>query len=329
VQLIATAHGNTLDNLLQNPTLSDLIGGIQAVTLSDEEAKRRRTKKTVLERKAPPTFNLLVEIHEKDRLGVHHDVAAVVDAFLRGRPLPAEERVRTREGKVEIQEVELLPGVFPQPERMRISPETKVPAKARPKPLRIFTYGVSRNRLERAIQKFGVPGRMVSEIDKADIILTLKSQRKRQPRQLRKMEEQGVPLHVIRSNTVTQMENFVRTIFDLKESPNEEAALGEAEGAAQKVLLGGEPICGACSTRLRSVTAFPPTAGAGSPIAGWSSILYEKGEYILSPRRSLRTQRKMKWKESKRQTCFERRLLIDSTLRSRRALRLNFCSDIF
>ncbi|HEX2163211.1 MAG TPA: AAA family ATPase, partial [Thermoanaerobaculia bacterium] len=84
VQLIATAHGNTLENLLQNPTLSDLVGGIQAVTLSDEEARRRRTQKTVLERKAPPTFDVLIEIETKDALAVHHDVAEVVDRFLRG-----------------------------------------------------------------------------------------------------------------------------------------------------------------------------------------------------------------------------------------------------
>src|SRR3990170_1326067 len=75
VQLIGTAHGNTLDNLLQNPTLADLIGGIQAVTLSDEEARRRGTQKTVLERKAPPTFDVIIEIQNKDRLAVHHDVA--------------------------------------------------------------------------------------------------------------------------------------------------------------------------------------------------------------------------------------------------------------
>jgi len=84
VQLIATAHGNTLDNLLQNPTLADLTGGIQAVTLSDEEARRRGTQKTVLERKAPPTFDVIIEIQNKDRLAVHHDVASVVDRFLRG-----------------------------------------------------------------------------------------------------------------------------------------------------------------------------------------------------------------------------------------------------
>jgi stage III sporulation protein SpoIIIAA len=241
VQLIATAHGNTLDNLLQNPTLSDLIGGIQAVTLSDEEAKRRRTKKTVLERKAPPTFNILVEIQEKDRLAVHHDVAGVVDAFLRGRPLRAEERVRTREGKVEIQETEPLPVLSLERGTARISADTQVLSNPRPKPLRIFTYGVSRNRLERAMQKFSVPGRMASEMDKADIILTLKSQRKRQSRQLRKMEEQGVPIHVIRSNTVTQMENFVRTVFGLTAAQTEEVALQEAEGAVREVLIRGEP----------------------------------------------------------------------------------------
>src|ERR671923_100890 len=79
VQLIATAHGNTLDNLLRNPTLADLVGGIQAVTLSDEEARRRGTQKTVLERKAPPTFDVLIEIQDRDRVAVHHNVARVVD----------------------------------------------------------------------------------------------------------------------------------------------------------------------------------------------------------------------------------------------------------
>src|SRR5256712_10841581 len=86
VQLVGTAHGNTLDNLMQNPTLSDLIGGIQTVTLSDEEARRRGTQKSVLERKAPPTFDVVIEIQDKDRLAVHHDVATVVDRYLRGAP---------------------------------------------------------------------------------------------------------------------------------------------------------------------------------------------------------------------------------------------------
>ena len=106
VQLIATAHGNTLENLLQNPTLSDLVGGIQAVTLSDEEARRRGTQKTVLERKAPPTFGVLIEIQDKDRLAVHHDVAEVVDRFLRDVPPRPELRIRTEGGGVQIQRAE-------------------------------------------------------------------------------------------------------------------------------------------------------------------------------------------------------------------------------
>src|SRR5436190_2170231 len=100
VQLIGTAHGQTLDNLLLNPTLSDLIGGIESVTLSDEEARRRGTQKSVLERRSPPTFDVLVELQTRHRLVVHEDVAAAVDGHLRGRPLPVEVRYRTESGEI-------------------------------------------------------------------------------------------------------------------------------------------------------------------------------------------------------------------------------------
>src|SRR6184192_275195 len=101
VQLIATAHGKTLDNLLMNPTLSDLVGGIQPVTLGDEEARRRGTQKTVLERKAPPTFDVLVEMQERQRVAVHRDVSETVDAVLRGQPVAVEIRSRRDDGTVE------------------------------------------------------------------------------------------------------------------------------------------------------------------------------------------------------------------------------------
>src|ERR671912_1068773 len=94
VQLIGTAHGQTLDNLLLNPTLSDLVGGIQAVTLSDDEARRRGTQKSILERKAPPTFNVMVEIIDRDEVAVHPDVAATGDAMLRNAPIRSEHRRR-------------------------------------------------------------------------------------------------------------------------------------------------------------------------------------------------------------------------------------------
>src|SRR5438445_641003 len=92
VQLVGTAHGNTLENLMANPTLSDLIGGIQSVTLGDEEARRRGTQKSILERKAPPTFDVVVEIKSWERVAVHGDVAETVDSMLRGYQMPAEVR---------------------------------------------------------------------------------------------------------------------------------------------------------------------------------------------------------------------------------------------
>ncbi len=103
VQLIGTAHGRTLENLLLNPTLSDLVGGIEAVTLSDEEARRRGTQKTVLERRAPPTFDVLIEMQDRTRLAIQADVAAAVDALVRGNPLPPEIRSRGTSGEIQIE----------------------------------------------------------------------------------------------------------------------------------------------------------------------------------------------------------------------------------
>jgi stage III sporulation protein SpoIIIAA len=119
VQLIGTAHGNTLDNLFTNPTLSDLIGGIQAVTLGDDEARRRGTQKTVLERKAPPTFDILVELQNWDRVVVYQDVATAVDGILRGEPPTVEHRSRDADGQIVIESIvrELSGGggLLPQP----------------------------------------------------------------------------------------------------------------------------------------------------------------------------------------------------------------------
>ncbi|MFN8418085.1 MAG: AAA family ATPase [Anaerolineae bacterium] len=105
VQLIGTAHGQTLDNLMLNPTLSDLVGGIESVTLSDEEARRRGTQKVVLERRSPPTFDVLVELQDRHRLVLHEDIAEAVDARLRGRPLPVEVRYRTADGQVVVEKM--------------------------------------------------------------------------------------------------------------------------------------------------------------------------------------------------------------------------------
>jgi hypothetical protein len=242
VQLIATAHGNTLDNLLRNPTLSDLVGGIQAVTLSDEEARRRRTQKTVLERKAPPTFDVLIEIQERDRLAVHHDVAQVVDGFLRGKPLHPELRVRSADGGFEVRQAEVPaePVILQDEEE---SQREMPPWRSRRQRLRIFPYAVNRNRLEQAIQRCRVPAAVVDEIDDADVVLTLKSQEKHQSRRLRDAQARGVPLHSVRHNTVTQMEQTLRLIFERGERRSSDAsAMREAEAAIHEVLQQAQPI---------------------------------------------------------------------------------------
>jgi stage III sporulation protein SpoIIIAA len=102
VQLVGTAHGNQIENLIKNPTLSDLVGGIQAVTLGDDEARRRGSQKTVLERKAPPTFDIAVEMLERQRWVVHDCVADTVDTLLRGRQPNPQTRTVDDHGKVGI-----------------------------------------------------------------------------------------------------------------------------------------------------------------------------------------------------------------------------------
>ena len=272
VQLIATAHGNSLENLLQNPTLSDLVGGIQAVTLSDEEARRRGTQKTVLERKAPPTFDVLIEIQDKDRLAVHHDVAEVVDRFLREIPPRPELRTRTAGGGVEIQKADRTDSDRPQAPRTDRSRRTRPQPPSRPaspwvepaspKPeeddegmtafpqrlsrgrtVRIFPYAVSKAKLDKALRKFRVAAYLVDDLDDADMVVTIKAQERRQPRRLRDAQARGIPFYVVRSNTITQMENFLRAAFGADDHPSlDEAAIREVEEAVDEVQELGHPV---------------------------------------------------------------------------------------
>jgi stage III sporulation protein SpoIIIAA len=244
VQLVATAHGNSLDNLLLNPTLADLVGGIHAVTLSDEEARRRGTQKTVLERKAPPTFDVLIEIQEKDRLAVHHRVADVVDRFLRGTKPRPEVRVRTPEG-MEIEEPGSVAAPPPSPPRTGDLGSTngEPPPRTVQRQTRVYPFAVSRGKLERAIRDLGVPARLVNHLNEADLVLTVKAQERRQPQRIRDAQDRGVRLEVVRSNTVKQMESFLRKEFGLADFPEgSEVALQEVEDAVDSVLEVGRPV---------------------------------------------------------------------------------------
>jgi stage III sporulation protein SpoIIIAA len=235
VQLIATAHGNTLDNLLMNPTLSDLIGGVQAVTLSDEEARKRGTQKTVLERRAPPTFDVLIEIQDKNRYAVHHEVASVVDRMLRDLLPKPEIRVRTETGEVEITE--------PSPDHEIETKARKKPEKQKKKVLHIYPFAVSRNRIERAVTDLRVPAYIVDTLKDADLLLTIKSQEKRQPKTLREAMIKNLEIAVIKSNTTAQIKNFLKERFENGGyMDEEEAALREVEDAIQNVLDQLQPV---------------------------------------------------------------------------------------
>src|SRR5947199_155553 len=239
VQLIATAHGNTLDNLLRNPTLSDLLGGIHAVTLSDEEARRRGTQKTVLERKAPPTFDTLVEIRNRDEFSVYHDTASVVDAFLRGRSTRPEVRLRKADGYEVVEKA--APAIHEVPKRRERERPAQEPTGR--KTIRIYPYGVSKDRLLRAINDLQVSATIAKTPKDADIALTLKAHEKRQPRTVKDLEDLGLEVAIIRSNTVSQMKAFLMQSFGLEnQQDEEEQALSEVNEAVDRVMSYGKPI---------------------------------------------------------------------------------------
>jgi hypothetical protein len=246
VQLIGTAHGRTIDNLLLNPTLSDLIGGIEAVTLSDEEARRRGTQKTVLERRSPPTFDVLVEIQQRDRFAVHMDIAASVDSLLRGYPLPPEIRSRDAEGKIHIEKAKPNPKSKPNSEfriengnttgprrnSIRPNPSDTVSLSAAPvsvsspavesqrtplQAVRVYPFGVARDRLIQLAKRMGVPALFVKDAGEADVLVTLRSYYRNRQQAVMQAEQRGVPIFVLRANTVSQMEQFLSDLFNLSE----------------------------------------------------------------------------------------------------------------
>lgn len=232
VTLIGTAHGQTLENLLMNPTLTDLVGGISAVTLSDEEARRRGTRKTVLERKAPPTFDVVVEIQERDCLAIHKNVGEVVDALLRGYQPQPEIRRRAASGEVTVvQEADtasmpVLADAFEPPARAEGE-----------RPVSIFPYGVSRSKIERAISNLRVNASVARTWDDADVVITLKTLERRQQPKLKQIASDNIPIYSIKTNTTTQIQGALRDVFNLGSIDREELALREAEEGIYQVLL--------------------------------------------------------------------------------------------
>ncbi len=272
VQLIGTAHGNSLENLMLNPTLSDLIGGIESVTLSDDEARRRGTQKVVLERRTAPTFDIMIEIQARDRLVVHADVATAVDAILRSRPQPAELRERDGAGLIQV-------NVYIPEADSRSSPArlgVQLPGNRRDmnahhvrgtrengltrnemrddqaqigprdlSPVSVYAYGVARNRLEQAARRLNVPLILTDDFSDAKAIVTLKTHYRRRPRLITDGEKRGMSIYVLRANTVTQMENFLVDLFRLngrKDLDPFGKAMQEAEQAIRRIRAGEDYI---------------------------------------------------------------------------------------
>jgi len=283
VQLIGTAHGKTLENLLLNPTLSDLVGGIEAVTLSDEEARRRGTQKTVLERRAPPTFDVLVEIQSRDEFTIHADITEAVDTFLRGYPVPPEIRTRDEDGNIRVEKVPVvpLPGAGQRPSRSRVPEKGRatersvVPegnflpgplhdssstvmrrSQAIPsmnevdpaprqglQPVKVYPYGVARNRLMQSAKRLGVPAIVVRTIDEAEALITLRSHYRDRQAMIVDAEHRGMPIYVLRANTVSQIEQFLTDLFNLPGEMAPSSGGDEIKNATQTAIsavLNGE-----------------------------------------------------------------------------------------
>lgn len=245
VQLIGTAHGRTLENLLLNPTLSDLIGGIESVTLSDEEARRRGTQKTVLERRAPPTFDVLIEIQERDYLIIHPDVAAAVDALVRSVQFKPEIRYRDAQGEIHIEKPAApTPGrtsagngrrilgdagsgrmgtgpvrQYAAAEDFERSSDSERPTAGliadSAQAVHILPYGVARNRLMQAAKRLGVPVVVVRDLSEADVLFTLRSYYRDRQQTIQAAEARGLSIYVLRANTVNQMETQLAEIFNI------------------------------------------------------------------------------------------------------------------
>ena len=335
VQLVATAHGNSLGNLLVNPTLSDLVGGIQTVTLGDEEARRRHTQKSILERKAPPTFDVVVEQQSWQELIVHRDVADTVDSMLRGQAVVAEERTRDEEtGRVTVRRISaggmevptwgvggfgtgtfsrqagqgntfdrdrsgddwrslrqvgqqnprgnggggerlrgrgqapshiqvqaLAPtGTSPAdverhstaliaPERAPFNGRDYEPAEAEEqvpvmKTLRVYPFGVNRDRLAESARQLHVPIIVTNDQGDADAVITLKNYYRRQPERLQQAQEERKLIIILKNNTVSQMQHALARIFDIPTSdiaPDDEqdeaSEGGEVDDPTTRALL--------------------------------------------------------------------------------------------
>ncbi len=250
VMLVATAHGNTLENLIKNPTLSDLLGGLTSVTLGDDEARRRACQKTVLEREKQPTFDVVIEIRDRNTLAVYPSVSDAVDCILRGWLVTPEIRKIDDKGKTtEIRQAPELPCAEEEKENFEqyINKYMReVSSNAANK--KIFVYAVSRSIVDKVIERYGLNAEVTRNIDEADVVISHKSYSKSGAKIINVAKEYHLPIHFVRSNTTAQIQKAVKHALGIGGRPGDdfaeecfderEEALKEAQGAVYKVLNG-------------------------------------------------------------------------------------------
>lgn len=226
VQLVGTTHGNCLENLIKNPPLADLIGGIQYVTLSDEEAKRRGTQKSILERKAYPAFEIIIEINDQTSWTIHEDVKDSVDSFLRGSFLVGQIRQFSLNGKVIInsKRFQSLQNSFNKT-RPNLADsvslatnnwafmnqrQNEISLKLRSKKLVIYPYSLSNNLLKEILLKMDFKFVLTNEIRKADLVIGLKKQLKQNFRLIRLAQQKNIPIYSLNEVSFYQVSKLIQ-----------------------------------------------------------------------------------------------------------------------
>ena len=264
VMLIAAAHGNSLESLIKNPTLSDLVGGIQSVTLGDDEAKRRSSQKTVLEREKQPTFDIVIEILDRNTLAVYKDTAEAVDYILRGWPIRPEirkvdkvynfstpasvEPVPARVPNV-IDKINALDNKIEHPESLKFSFSRQKYVDEVKKFKKIYLYAVSRSIAEKVIERLDLNAEITRNLDDADIVIAHKNFVKGGAKVLSTAEENRLQIFYVKTNSMAQIQKVIKEALDIVELNEKqtfyditEKALDEAKAAIEKVLAGAKDI---------------------------------------------------------------------------------------
>ncbi len=257
VMLIATAHGNCLESLIKNPTLSDLVGGIQSVTLGDDEAKRRASQKTVLEREKQPTFDIVIEIMDRNTLAVYKNTSEAVDYILRGWPIRPEirkvnskitddiqkpkEEIAQENKKVEEAKDNSMNFSFSRQEYVeKVKPLKKV-----------YLYAVSRTIVEKIIERLDLNVEITRNVEDADIVIAHKNFAKGGAKILNSAKEYRVRVLYVKTNSMAQIQKVLKDALDIQPGdvmPTQgykdetELALDEAKNAIKKVMEGAPQI---------------------------------------------------------------------------------------